>query len=125
MKNSYLEFVELDDYLAHLRSLAERGNATPTTRCEITSIGGKPNKHGIAGVAYYAALTYHHADYIATCAIPLLNTTNFHLQTDRDAMRAKLHENFDKVIAMLRARGVEVTRGKRTLTTPNYLSEGG
>lgn len=120
MKPSYLEFVELDDYLAHLRTLT---NAPLTTHCEITNIAGKPDKFGIASVTYYAALTYRYVDCIVTCAIPILNTTTFHLKNDHDETHAKLHANFDKVRAMLVERGVQVARGKWMLTAPIFLSE--
>jgi len=121
MKPSYLEFIELDDYLAHLRSL--NGDAPVTTHCEIANIAGKPDKLGVAVVTYYAALTYRYLDCIVTCAIPILNTTTFHLKHERAETHAKLHENFNKVRAMLTERGVNLVRGKWTLTAPKYLSE--
>ncbi len=119
MHSGYLEFVELDDYLAHLQQVTLFHPVT--THCEITSVSSQPNQHGITGIMYYAALTFRDADHIATCAVALLNTTNFHLQTDKEAVHTKLHANFDKVVANLTARGIEVTRGKWTLTAPNYL----
>jgi len=117
--NKYLEFNELDDYIAYLRDAT--GRETPLTHVDITSVSGTPDKYGICEVTYYAALTHLLVDCIATTAIPLLHTTNFHLQTEREAMHAKLHENFDKVLAMLRERGLVVERGKWTVEPPAYL----
>jgi|GEM_PF-1495351 len=119
MNKCYLEFNELDDYIAYLRGATHQ--ETPLTYVDITSVSGTPDKYGIREVAYYAALTRPLVDCIATTAIPLLHTTDFHLRTEREAMHAKLHEHFDKVCATLKERGLVLERGKWTVEPPAYL----
>jgi hypothetical protein len=119
MNKCYLEFNELDDYIAYLRGATHE--ETPLTYVDITSVSGTPDKYGIREVAYYAALTRPLVDGIATTAILLLRTTNFRLRTEHDAMNA-LHEHFDKVLTMLRERGLVLERGKWTAEPPAYLS---
>jgi len=110
----YLEFVELDDYIHHLQETIGMFNPIkaehPDTRIEITSTSGESDERGICSISYQAVLTRRFEDHIAVCAIPLLQTTNFHLQVEKDALRAK-HENFDKVYAMLGERGLTIERG--------------
>lgn len=127
--NAYLEFNEPDDYIAHLR--AQTGAEQPSTHLEITSITGARGEHGLRGVTYYATLTQcfdpsagSGQAYIAVCAIPILNTTNFHLQVEKGEMRDKLHANFDKVRARLESKGVVVERGRWSVEVPAYLREG-
>jgi monoamine oxidase len=110
---TYLEFIDVEDYIRHL----QENTFTPrlTTRAEITS------KHGVCIVTFNAVLTRQFENHIAVCAIPLLQTTNLRLQTEMDALRAKVHESFDKVCAMLKERGLTVERGKWTIEPPAYL----
>lgn len=114
---AYLEFNRLDDYIEYL--CLATGRERPSTWVDITSVVGEKEAHGIRGVTYYAALTHRLGDVIATTAIPLLNTTNFHLRTEQDATD-KLHENFEKVLTLLRER-LEIARGKWTFAPPVYL----
>jgi hypothetical protein len=75
---------------------------------------------GVRLISYHAVLTRRIEDYIAAYAIPSLQTTNFHLQTEKDALRAKVHENF-KGCAMLGERGLILERGKWRLESPEHL----
>jgi hypothetical protein len=123
---AYLEFTELDDYIRHLKERVGMFNPTkaehPDTRIEITSTSGESDERGIRLISYQAVLTHCFEDHIAVCAIPLLQTTNFHLQTEKDALRAKVHENFDKMCAMLGERGLVLERGKWRLESPKYIN---
>ncbi len=118
--NVYLEFVELSDYLAHLKERMEH-----TARLEITSTAGERGEHGLRGITYHAVASARFADYIAVCSVPIFHTTNFHLQAsaERDDTRAKVHANFDKVRAEIEAQGLRVERGKWTVEAPAYLRE--
>jgi len=117
----YLEFVELSDYLAHLKERMEH-----TTRLEITSTAGERGNHGLRGITYHAVASARFSDYIAVCAVPIFHTTNFHLQAsaERDETRGKVHANFDKVRAEIEQLGVHVARGKWMYEAPAYLREG-
>jgi hypothetical protein len=122
----YLEFVELDDYIHHLQKTIGRVNPIraehPDTRIEIASTSGESDERGIRLISYQAVLTRRFEDHIAVCAIPLLQTTNLHLQMEEDALRAKVRESFDKVCAMLGERGLVLERGKWRLEPPRCLN---
>jgi hypothetical protein len=125
---AYLEFVELDDYCAHLAA-----HDTNRTHLEITQAAARPRgKFQVAAVTVYATATARIEEpegdgHIACWSNVILQTSNINARLERDLPhdqqkgRQVLFKNFESVRRELEARGLEVTRGKWTFTTPNFL----
>ena len=116
---TYLEFIDVEDYIRHLQE--NTFTLRLTTRAEITTTAGERDKHGVCIVTFNAVLTEQFEDHIAVCAITLVQTTNFHLQVEKETLAAQVRERFDKICAMLGERGLTVERGKWTIEPPAYL----
>lgn len=128
-KPSYLEFVELDDYCAHLAAHDAR-----KTHLEITVNVGRPTgKFQISSITVYAAATARVNEldgdqfHIACWQNVILQTSNINarlehdLPEDQQTGRRAMFKNFERVRAELLKRGLEVTRGRWTHTAPDYL----
>ena len=107
-----LEFVELDDFLAHLKEDAQKH-----VRLEIDVESGNPSgQFEVSGVRFRAVATAivngpHSIKVVARWEHSLLLTNSLHLRIDRDESRSRLFENFDKLKAHIEERGFEVKRG--------------
>lgn len=127
---AYIEFVELDDYCAHLAA-----HDTNKTNLEITVQSGRPSRGKITviTVTVYAAATTRIAEpdgnsfHIACWQRVILQTNNLNASMQRDLPedqqkgRQAMFKNFEVVRRELEKRGLEVTRGKWSLTTPDFL----
>ncbi len=125
---TYLEFVELDDYCAHLAA-----HDRNETRLEISVSTGKPSrgKIQVLPVTIYAVATCRitEADesHIACWAQVILATNTLNAQMERDLPedqrqgRQAMFKNFERTREELEKRGFRVERGKWSLTTPDFL----
>jgi hypothetical protein len=115
---TYLEFTELEDYLAHLRE--HDANAT---RLGITWQTGAADANGFRTVTYYAAATAQVDDHIATYGTVIYQTLNLNLRVNDERARAHetLHAKFDRVREELERAGVNVTPGVWRIQPPAWL----
>ena len=120
-----LEFNELDDFVAHLRTEEQ----TDWTHFEIGHTTGERDGSGIRPVSFFAIATRHFlspTEYIVVWACPILNTTSVHLQMDKHEKpehqtRTHLHANLEKVKTQIESRGLSVRPGKWLSQPPDYL----
>ena len=125
---AYIEFVELDDYCAHLAA-----HDTNKTHLEITQSATRPRgKFQVAGITVYATATARIEEpdsdaHIACWSNVILQTSNINASLERDLPqdqqkgRLAMFKNFECIRRELEARGLEVSRGKWTFTTPEFL----
>lgn len=126
-KPAYLEFVELDDYCAHLAA-HDRND----TRLEISVSAGRPRgKFQMASITVYAVATCRivegETSHIACWANVIRQTNNINAQMERDmpaerqSGRIEMFKNFEYVRGELEKRGLKVERGKWSGTSPDFL----
>lgn len=127
-KPAYLDFIELDDYCAHLAAHDRKD-----TRLEISVTSGRPSrgKISVTSITVYAVATCRiiepDAAHIACWAQVILQTNNLNAQLERDLPeeerkgRNAMLKGFERVREVLEKRGLRVERGKWTLTTPDFL----
>lgn len=127
-KTAYLEFIELDDYCAHLAA-----HDRSDTRLEISVVSGAPSrgKIQVTSLTVYGVATCRISEgemsHIACWSQVLLLTNNLNAQMERDLPedqrkgRLAMFKNFERTQQELKARGLKVERGLWTLTTPDFL----
>ena len=126
---AYLEFVELDDYCAHLAA-----HDRADTRLEISAVTGRTsrNKHFTVTpcTVYSVATCLVSADekpHIACWSQVILQTNSLQASFERDLPEAErkgrqaMFKNFNCTREELERRGLKVERGKWSLTTPDFL----
>lgn len=116
----YLRFVELDDFIAHVKASGEPAHL------EFSNMSSKPDKRfGIYQVTFYAVATAAINEHIATIEFPLLHADSLQLNHDdqvkKEERRAQLQERFGKVKAQLEDKGLTIERGLWTLEKPEFL----
>jgi hypothetical protein len=124
---TYLEFIELDDYIAHLRERTNEG-APLRSNIELGSVIGEKGLHGIRPISFCAVLTHIFDDHIACYAKTILFTTNYDLDFDdhrhkpEDKVRNKLQAIFEQYCKQLAdEKHLTLTRGRWMFGAPEYL----
>lgn len=107
-----LEFVELDDFVAHLKNANHK-----SVRCEIESETGAPrgewnNAPLTANAVVTAVLTDFGMRYIVKWTRTILITDSLSYRMDKTQSRDKMFENFARVQQEFETLGFTVLRGQ-------------